>query len=452
MNIHAISMVNFNMRNKENYLRKDSSAKSVKNNNVSANEVLKNMPCYFPVNFTGVNGSDISKVRKLFQYGIPDMYSQRITIDPKILSRWVKGGLFQRPAAEVLNVFKHYPDSFVGNEKDLLGLLAQRVMAHPEMTMKEILQEIRPVYSRILRKEQTPVFHKMWEEFQDMPEIYRYKFENLLSKTERMLNDKPVFIPFSSYEFRYKLAKIAEYVNAGSDIKAKKTMTKLMKESMRFSNTTKAENIEHQKKVLMFINHIRRRSVLRNNEQLKQLYLESYMRLNKDKMVFPFRRKSFIYDVISIIDDYPDEGKKRVIIETAQKLPTSSENFAAFVVKNSVEANEKIGYKLVWPSIATIEHLWPRSCGGGDGYANLGIASAIENSARKSIDFVQQLIKRPNTPVYSQRQFDKLIALHNEGIFDLLRIDPHYIKEYADTLYELSEHSVKIDLSKMVSK
>lgn len=444
MKIRAIDMVKFNISASDNHDRKNRAVNLPKR--FSAENILGCIPCYYPINF-GAGGSDISKVRKLFQFGIPDMYSERITIDPKQLSRWMKGGLFLKPAPDVLKVFDHYSDSFIGNEANILALIRERSLVHPEKTLHSILQELKPVYGKMLRKEQNPVFHELWIKFQALPPEYKDKFDVLLEKTDKMLSHKPVVIPFSTYEFRYRLAKIYEYFSATTDMKAKRTLLKIMKEATKFENNTTPENLDYQKKVLMFINHIRKRSVLRANEQLKQLYMQSRSRLNQDEILVPFRRKSFIYDVLSIIDNLSDDVLKEDIIKTAQLLPTSSQSFPAYVMKCAAEPNEKIGYKIVWPSISTIEHLLPRSCGGLDLYSNIGIASAVENSDRKSIDFVEQLKRKPKTPIYVQRQADRLIQLANDGVFDVLNIDKNYIRDSYNTIYELSQHAVNPDLS-----
>ena len=393
------------------------------------------------------HGNNISKVRQLFQYGIPDMYSRRITIDPKTISKWLRNGMFSRPALEVMGIFANYPKSFIDNELEITKIITERAKIHTNMTMKEILQEVRPVFSRQLRKFQTPILHELWEEFEKLPEPYNSNFKKLLEKTDRMLNDKPVVIPFSSYEFKYMLAKIKQDIDNGADAKAKRVMNKLIKESMHFSNTTNSDNLSYQKSIFMFLNHIRKRSVLKNNEQLSELFKETKSRLDKKEIFIPFRRKSFIYDLAKLIEDMPDENTKERLIGIAQKLPTSRQNLSAYILKCSTDTNDKIGYRLVWPSMATIEHIKPRSVGGSDDLANLGIASAIENSDRKSTDFTVQLQLRPDTPKYTQKVIDKLIELYNNGVFEKLKLSPEYISGYADTVYEQSQHLLKLNLS-----
>lgn len=412
-------------------------------NNSQPNNDLKSISINYQIIFTG---SAISKVRQLFQYGIPDMYSQRITIDPKLISKWLKNGMFSHSIFDVIKILEKYESSFIEKEKDLIEILKNRAKIHPNKTLHETLQEIRPVYSRILRKEQTPIFHRLWEEFEQSDPASFEKYKQLLEKSEKMLNDKPVIIPFSSYEFKYKLTKIKEDIAANADKKAKKVINKLIKESMKFANFTNENNAQYQKDVFAFLNHIRRRSVLKNNEQLTAVFKEAKSRLNRKEIIVPFRKKSFIYDLMKIIEKEPEPFQNK-ILNIAKTLPSSSDNFAAYLLKISTDTNEKIGYRIVWPSMATIEHLFPRSKGGSDDWENLGIASAIENSNRKSIDMTEQIARIPNTCQYTQRTINKLIELNNNGLFQKNKVPSSYIIGYAETVYEQSNHIIKLDTS-----
>lgn len=444
MKINAISSVNLSVSPKGKKASKSYGANSDANNSITS-EDLKCMPIYFPVQFTG---GEMAKVRKLFAYGIPDMYSERILIDPKAISKWLRGGFFTHSAKEIIQIFdKSYSDCFIKHERGAIDIIRQRARIHPNYTFHEILQEVRPVYSRQLRKSQTSVFHKLWEEFDNLPDNYKDKFHALMQKTDKMLNDKPIVIPFSSYEFKYKLSKIKSYLESNAtDPKALRVMNKLMKESLRFSNTTSADNMVYQKSVFQFLNHIRKRSVLKNNESLTKIFLEARSRLDKKEITIPFGKKSFIYDLMKIVEDLPYE-KQNKIHEIAATLPSSANSFPAYMLKISTYANDQIGYKLTWPSMATIEHLHPRSVGGTNDLPNLGIASAIENSDRKSIDFIDQIKRIPKTPQYTQRTINRLIELNNEGVFEKIRLTPNYITGYADTVYEESAHTVKLDTS-----
>lgn len=408
---------------------------------------LSVMPCYFPLSFTGIQNS--SKLRILFAYKLPCMYSGIPMIDPKILSRWMKGKIFNRPASEVLEILTPHQDSFVGIEAKVLGIIAERAKVHPQKTIKEILQEIRPVFSRRLMKKQMPVFRELIEISHQLPEKYQSKVKNLMDDTIKKLNDKPVVIPFSSYEFKYKLSKIKDDILNGHDVKSKKVMNKLIKESKRFSNNTSANTIENQKNVLRFLEIILNKSVLKNNVQLRNLIEVSKSRLNKEEILVPFSRKSFIYDIAKLINDLPDKSLVEKILTIAQKLPTSQESTSAYILKIANEQPDKIGHRLIWPSLASVEHILPKSCGGPDIMANFGGATTRENSKRKSIPFVQQLKLCPKTPEYCQQYVNRLIELYHQGVFARHNINVKYITDYVNTIYIQSQHRIKLDTSRL---
>lgn len=408
---------------------------------------LRVMPCYFPMSFTGIQNS--SKLRILFAYKLPCMYSGIPMIDPKMLTRWMKAKVFARPAAEVLEILTPHQDSFIGMEAKVLEIIAERAKIHPQKTMKEILQELKPVYGRRLIKKQMPIFRELIEISHDLPDKYSSKVKRLMDDTIKKLNDKPVVIPFSSYEFKYKLSKIKDDISNGHDVKSKKVMNKLIKEAKRFSNTTSASTMENQKSVLRFLEIILNKSVLKNNPQLRSLIEVSKSRLNKEEIIVPFTRKAFIYDIAKLIEDLPDKYLQERILRVAQKLPTSQESVSAYIMKIANEQPDKIGHRLIWPSLASVEHILPRSCGGADIMANFGGATTRENSKRKSIPFVQQLKLCPRTPEFCQKYVDKLIELYHDGVFARHNINVKYITDYVNTIYTQSQHRVKLDTSRL---
>ena len=119
---------------------------------VSSNENEKNisdlsgMPFVYPVSFSSLANS--SKLRLLFSYGLPCLYTGIPMIDPKVLSRMQKSQLFSKPASEVIEALKPYNDSFIGMEAKVLELIRDRAAIHPEKTVKELLWEVEPIYRR----------------------------------------------------------------------------------------------------------------------------------------------------------------------------------------------------------------------------------------------------------------------------------------------------------------
>lgn len=433
---------------------KDSSLQAgVQKNKVNYSEDriddLSGMPYIYPISFTSIGNS--SKLRILFGYDLPCMYSGITMIDPKVLTKFIKNQTFLRPASQVMDVLEPYKDSIIGIEAKVLDIIRERAKIHPDKNIQEILKEVEPVFKRRLRKKQAPIFHELVEASHELPERYQYKFKKLMQETDKKLNERPIIIPFSSYEFKYKLSKIKDDILKGEDIKAKKVMNKLIKESKRFSSSTNPRTIENQKKVLGFLDYILKKSVLKNNEQLKSLMDISKSRLTQEEIIVPFSRKSFIYDLAKIITDLPDQRLQEKLITIAQKLPTSQESTSAYILKTVAEPPEKIGHRLLWPSLASVEHILPRSCGGPDLLSNFGGATTRENSMRKNIDFVTQLKRRPMAREYCQKYVDRLIELYHQGVFARHNISPKYIADFKKTIYIQSKKTLDLDISGLYS-
>ena len=407
---------------------------------------LSAMPYYYPVAFTSIQNS--SKLRILFKYDLPCIYSGKIMIDPKHFSRLLKSGAFEKPSKEVAELLSRYKNTLSGDEERITGIISARSKIHPQLNIHDLLKEIEPVYRRDLRKKQSGIFRNIKENFKDLPQNYKDKFEILMAETDKRLNERPILIPFSSYEFKYKLAKIKDKIVTGeNDLKSKKTINKLLKESKRLSNTTNDKTINNQIKVIGMLDWILKKSVLKNNKELQELIGTSKARLTKKEIIAPFSRKSFLYDLGRIIDDIPQE-KKINIMQEAFKLPSSSHDFSAYMVKISNEPSEKIASRILWPYLASVEHIFPKSEGGADVMANFAGATTKENSLRKSIDFTEQLKLRPNTPYYCQMYVNKLIDLYHQGVFDKYRINPKYIEEFKNTIYKESKGQINLDISK----
>lgn len=445
-----VSAVNFYSVNRYNPdYHKVSGTSNSQNSGVNIDD-LKGMPFVYPVSFTSIQNS--SKLRALFAYDLPCMYTGIPMIDPKVLSKLIKAHVFNRPSSQVLKILAPYKDRFVGMEARVFNLITERANIHPDKTIQELLKEVEPVYKRRLRKKQAPIFHELEELAQKLPQKYQYRFKQLMIDTNKKLDEKPVIIPFSSYEFKYKLLKIKDDILKTENVKAKKVMNKLIKESNKFANSTNANTIEHQKKVVDFMEIILRKSVLKDNESLKNLIEVSKSRLTKEEIIVPFSRKNFIYDLAKVIEDLPNKNLQEKFITTAQKLPTSQESMSAYVLKISAEPPEKIGHRIMWPYLASVEHIFPRSCGGKDVMENFGGASTRANSNRKSIDFVTHMKQHPEIRENCQKYVDRLIELYHNGIFRKLNINPKYVVDFKKTILNQSKGMLDLDISKLYSK
>ena len=418
--------------------------------NFGKKQTLYGKPFIYPITFGGIQNS--SKLRILFSYGLPCMYSGVEMIDPKVLSHMLKNKTFFRPASQVVELLNKYKDTISDMEKEAIDIIAKRAKIHPDLNIKKILEEVEAVYIKNLYKMQAPIFHELREIFNQLPENYINEFEALMYDTDLKLTKQPLFIPFSANEFKYKLVKIKETFIQSDNTKAKKVMNKLLKESKRLATHTNDNTIEHQRRTVGMLDWVLRKSILKDDAQLCELISGAKARLANKETVIPFSRKSFIYDLSKIIKPLNNVEIESKIISIAQRLPTSSQDFNAYMLKISSDTPDKIGFRLLWPYLASVEHIFPRSCGGADIMANFGGATTRENSARKSIEFTEQLKLRPNTPLYCQKYVDRLIELYHQDVFSKSRINPKYIEDFRNTILTQSKGQVNLDISKMYSK
>lgn len=410
-------------------------------------DFITGIPYLTIIPFGSVQNS--AKLKILFGYKLPCIYSGIPMIDAKQLTKLIKAKAFDNSANDVVRIFESYEDSIIGMEKDMVKLIEERAKIHPDFNIHDILDEIVPFYQKDLYKTQAPIFYQLRETFQSLPQEIQSEFNILMDETSKKIARTPVIVPFSTKEFWYKLIKIKNDITNENDIKSKKVINRLIKEAKRLALSTNKSTIKHQKSVVDFMDLIRKKSVLKDDITLKDLIEISKARLENGAVVIPFSRKAFIYDLAKIVSKINDKTLQDKIMQTAVKLPTSSQNFSAYVLKLACESSEKIGARILWPSLASVEHLLPRSCGGANEMSNYAGATTRENSMRKSIEFKEQLKLRPDCPKFCQMYVDRLIELYYEGVFEKHKINPKYIVDFKNTIYELSGHAVNLDISRL---
>lgn len=399
------------------------------------------------ISFTSIANS--GKLRILFTYGLPCMYSGIEMIDPKVVTKMIKNKKFQQPISKIIENLLPFEKSITGIELKFFQILKEASENSPNKNLKEIIEDIAPRFKKRLRKKQKPIFQELINAAHELPDKYKYTFKLFMDNTKKKLNDEPIIIPFSSYEFKYKLEKIRTDIEKTENPKAITIMNKLVKESNRFTNSTTANTIERQKNTLDSMFEILKNSELNDNVPLNNLFNISKSRLNLEPTVIPFNRKSFIYDLSKIISDVPNSKLQEKMLLIAEKLPTSKESTSAYILKILSDPPEKIGYRLLWPSIASVEHIYPKSLGGPDCMYNFGGACCRENTERQNISFLKQLKRRPKTKENCQKYIDRLIELANSGFFAKHNINVKYIIDFKNTIYKQSHKNIDLDISKL---
>ncbi|MCQ2754661.1 MAG: hypothetical protein MJ231_06405, partial [bacterium] len=346
--------------------------------------------CYIPYNIS-FGFANAEKLKRLFEYGVPCIYTGVEMVDPRKFQKQMKSDVFKNEASVALAALGRYKNTYSGNEAKLFKLLKLKALVSPDKSLKGLISTNEPLYEKILVKKQKPILDSISKLSKELPQKYKEPFDIFMDTTYKKLNKQPVIEPFSTTEFIYKLKKISADEDKTVNTKAAKVMEKLKVEAERLELKTTSDNIENQKKVIDFMEIIRKRSCLKENEQLKSLIKDAQNRLDGKPVIIPFTRKAFIYDLAKLLGDLPEAGIKEKLIDKACELPTSQNSFPAYVVKLSKESSDKIAYRIAWPYFASIEHLLPRSCGGANVTENYAGACSRANSLRESIDFTEQI-------------------------------------------------------------
>lgn len=396
--------------------------------------------------------ANAGKLKTLFSYGVPCMYSGKEMIDPARVQKLMKTDAFKRPVIEVLKILSSFEHQLGEKETRVLRMIREEAALSPYKTLKEIFESLAVTHRKRLRKKQNPIFQQIIALGHELPDEYRYRFDRFMVETEAKLDGKEIRIPFSTVEFKYKLEKIRQDIEKQKDAKALRVLNKMLKEAERLPKKTSSKTEEHQVKVIDFLDVIRKRSVLNGYEPLENLIDTAKSRLNHEKVRMSFSRKAFIYDLHKLLKDCPDKSTVDEILAIAETLPTSKEFLSAYIIKCSYDPSEKIAFRLLWPSFASVEHILPKSRGGADALSNFGGATTFENSDRMNMDFTQQLKRKPSIRFYCQKYINRIIELARNGIFEKHKIDTDYIRDFKKAIQRESKGSLVLDIAEFEKK
>lgn len=166
--------------------------------------------------------------------------------------------------------------------------------------------------------------------------------------------------------------------------------------------------------------------------------------LSSNKNVF-FKRKNFLNALQEIRAKNPyEERVLSEIMNLALFLPTSGSSESAFMIKYSGRDEQEILRRLIIGSVATIEHVKPRSSGGIDKISNYLLVSNNGNRYRENIPLSIYIDRNPGIPEYCQIQIDEIISNIHKGAMKGNESYPYKIKK---TLFEESEGRILLDLS-----
>lgn len=428
------------------------------------------------VTFSGVaNGGDILK--KLCAYGVPDMYTGLMLLDPKILEKMLINGTYNQPLDKFVKTISYYENTMMPINKEVFDIIKKIAKSKPNITLSEAFKHIYPQHKKQLLRDQQHIFEEIIRLACDLPKDLYEEFSELMNITNKRLLNDPVVLPFSEREFLYKLRRIGEEMSLRNNYKEMHAMKRLLsfankifhnepKGSRAFGRKIKKklemqmqpEILKRNSSNLAEFKKIFNVSPLRNNEDIIKLLDITSAKIHGFPSYANFERKSFIHELKKITRKLKNKKFAQEFTETSWKLPTSKDNVSAFIVKFSDKNNNKIATNILVSGMCSIDHLVAKKNGGANKLSNYGLSGTEINRQKTNIYFDDWVRKHPETRKNCQKYVNRLIELYKQGVFEKIskkqknkKIDKSYIEDFANTIYEISpaENRIKLDISKL---
>lgn len=180
--------------------------------------------------------------------------------------------------------------------------------------------------------------------------------------------------------------------------------------------------------------------------QLRKLIIKTNDIIFTPEPYKPFSRRIFIHKIKGIISHIESEKIREEILTIARRLPRSSDEVCAFVVKNARKRPETIALNLIHPSVGTFEHLLPRCMKGKNNSLNFALECTYCNNSRHHYPIAVQIEENPYMPENAQIQVEKLLSLCKK---DLCKYE--YVENLAKTLNDLSDGIIDIEFNSLLN-
>lgn len=158
----------------------------------------------------------------------------------------------------------------------------------------------------------------------------------------------------------------------------------------------------------------------------------------------PFSRRIFIHKLKNIVKAIKNPRIEDEILKIARRLPRSSDEVCAFVVKNARKSSKIIALNLIHPSVGTFEHILPKCMKGKNNSLNFALECSYCNNSRHHYPISEQIEENPLMPQNAQIQMDKLISLYKKGL-----CKKEYILNLQKVLKEMSDEIICLDINSL---
>ncbi len=156
-----------------------------------------------------------------------------------------------------------------------------------------------------------------------------------------------------------------------------------------------------------------------------------------------FKRKIFISKLENLKEVIPEQDVFDKILKKASELETSSNDIDAFIVKYADRSSTEIGQRLVSPSLATIEHVHPKSLNGANDSVNYILECKDCNGRRGNMPLQQWLEMNPKMLQNIQKYINRVIEIIKSKKMYEFSWYPEAIKQ---TLKNESQGLIKLEI------
>ncbi len=231
-------------------------------------------------------------------------------------------------------------------------------------------------------------------------------------------------------KYRPRLRGVEAQIVRKIKLLAAKNLDKNLKELFILMYRNSIKQLEKsQQKVIAKVNKL---SDGLEGETLKAVkkdiaYVSKLLKKRKNSQIF--KRKTFIASFYKLLGEEKSERNKKIlelIATKAKKLPTSGNSADAFIVKYHRRSIDEIAQRLLDASLASTEHIMPRSDGGVNDPSNYLVQCKYCNNERSSMSYKDWLKRHPEMRSNLQTYMDKVISyivedkIHNHDFYPLV--------------------------------
>lgn len=307
------------------------------------------------------------------------VYCERPMQSDAYLSTLKRNGVF---SGTIQNYVQHvFPllNYLHPSEKEVFKRITMIAFDSPKLRLSEAIKKLYPEANKELLKEQIPILQEIATLGKELPRGFKSKFQYLMKITKYRLIGKE-YIPkeFSGKEFAHKISRLSDTIKDEQIAQRIKKLTeplshpifknskepitekfalKIFKLTERRETDLDMTTIKKSDLQLLLIEQIRKFAEILNRKDIKYNCDIAKKTILGQPVKIKFSNKAFRYDLNEILAYMPDKELKTKIVEASLKLPNSQTSVNSFITKHENSASDAIGYNILRPSRATIEHM-----------------------------------------------------------------------------------------------